>query len=57
MEKLINFPNSVNDISILCNQNDVEIDQEYLKENDEHHHFLNPENDEQHILLSSVLYQ
>ena len=55
MEILIDVPNSMNEISIVCAQNDVEIVQEYLTDNDEHHHFLDPENGEQNIVLSSVL--
>ena len=57
MEILIDVTNSMNEISIVCAQNDVEIVQEYLTDNDEHHHSLNPENGEQNIVLSSVLDQ
>ena len=46
MEILIDVTNSMNEISFFCAQNDVEIVQEYLTDNDEHHHSLNPENGE-----------
>ena len=55
--KLIDVPNSVNEISIVCAQNDVQIAQEYPTDNNEHNHFLNPENGEQNIVLGSVLGQ
>ena len=57
MERLINVLNSVNEISIVCAQNDVKIAQDYLTDNDEHHNFLNPENSEQNIVISIVLSQ
>ena len=49
MEGLINVLNSVNEISIVCAQHDVKIAQDYLTDNDEHHHLLNPENGKQNI--------
>ena len=50
MVKLINVTNSVNDISTVCTQNHVQISQEYLIDNDEYHHFLNPE------MANKILY-
>ena len=57
MYKPINLPNSVNEISIVCAQNDVQIAQEYLMISYEHHHLLNPENGEQNIVFCILLAQ
>ena len=43
----INIPNRVNDKSIVFAQNNVKFSQEYLTDNNNNHHFLNTENDEQ----------
>eukprot|EP00957_Ditylum_brightwellii_P031717 2405758-Ditylum_brightwellii.AAC.1 len=44
MEELINIPSIINDISPVFTKSDLQIAQEYLTDNDEHHHFLKPEN-------------
>ena len=47
----------VNEASIFCAQNYLQISNEYLTDNDEHNNFLNPENSEQNIVISIVLSQ
>eukprot|EP00957_Ditylum_brightwellii_P126330 9631127-Ditylum_brightwellii.AAC.1 len=54
-EELINVPNSVNEYLTVFSQSDMEITQEYLKDNDEHNHFLNSETSESGLFLSNSL--
>ena len=55
--KLTNVSNSVKQISTVCAQNDVQIDQEYLTDNGEHHDLLIPENGKNNLVLSIALDQ
>eukprot|EP00957_Ditylum_brightwellii_P148336 11293237-Ditylum_brightwellii.AAC.1 len=57
MEELINIPSCINDISPVFVKSDLQIAQEYLTDNDEQHHLLNPENSENGLFLSSTLGQ
>eukprot|EP00957_Ditylum_brightwellii_P177727 13538253-Ditylum_brightwellii.AAC.1 len=57
MEELINTPNSINGILPVFAKSDLQIAQEYQTDNDGHHHFLNPENSESGLFLSSTLGQ